>query len=68
MLIFKFLFLLVILLEPGSESGLEVLSMHFRNDRVFAPTGAILYQFREVALLGRSTRVAHYDQPRFACR
>ena len=31
-----------------------------------APTAAILYQFREVVLYGRSTRVAHYEQPVFA--
>ena len=34
--------------------------------RVYAPTAAILYQFREVALHGRPTRVAHFGQPRFA--
>ena len=34
--------------------------------RVFAPTAAMIYQFREVALLGRDTRVAHYDDPAFA--
>ena len=33
---------------------------------VYAPTAAILYQFREVALLGRNTRVGHLGQPRFA--
>ena len=33
---------------------------------VYAPTAAILYQFREVALLGKSTRVGHLGQPRFA--
>ena len=33
-----------------------------------APTAAIIYQFREVCVLGRDTRVAHYDQPRFAWR
>jgi 8-oxo-dGTP pyrophosphatase MutT (NUDIX family) len=31
-----------------------------------APTGAILYQFREVALAGRHTRVGHFAQPRFS--
>jgi 8-oxo-dGTP pyrophosphatase MutT (NUDIX family) len=31
-----------------------------------APTAAMLYQFREVALRGLSTRVAHLAQPRFA--
>jgi 8-oxo-dGTP pyrophosphatase MutT (NUDIX family) len=33
---------------------------------IHAPTAAILYQLREVALLGRSTRVAEYEQPVFA--
>jgi len=33
---------------------------------VYAPTAAVLYQFREVALRGDATRVRHYDQPRFA--
>ena len=33
---------------------------------VYAPTAAMLYQFREVAMHGRPTRVAHFDQPRFA--
>jgi 8-oxo-dGTP pyrophosphatase MutT (NUDIX family) len=31
-----------------------------------APTAALLYQFREVALRGEATRVADFDQPRFA--
>jgi 8-oxo-dGTP pyrophosphatase MutT (NUDIX family) len=35
---------------------------------IFAPTAAILYQFREVALRGRPTRVAHFEQPLFAWR
>jgi hypothetical protein len=33
-----------------------------------APTAALLHQFREVALHGRRTRVAHYEQPVFAWR
>jgi 8-oxo-dGTP pyrophosphatase MutT (NUDIX family) len=33
---------------------------------VHAPTAAILFQLREVALLGRATRVAEYEQPVFA--
>jgi 8-oxo-dGTP pyrophosphatase MutT (NUDIX family) len=36
--------------------------------RVNAPTAALLYQFREVALEGRPTRVDHFDQPVFAWR
>lgn len=35
---------------------------------VYSPTAAIIFQFREVALLGSSTRVAHYEQPDFAWR
>ena len=35
---------------------------------VHAPTGAVLYQFREVVLHGRITRVAHLEQPVFAWR
>lgn len=31
-----------------------------------APTAALLYQFREVALRGEATRVAQLEQPRFA--
>lgn len=35
---------------------------------VYSPTAAIIYQFREVALLGKDTRVSHYEQPAFAWR
>jgi 8-oxo-dGTP pyrophosphatase MutT (NUDIX family) len=35
---------------------------------MYAPTAAILYQFREVALGGRSTRVAGFYQPPFTHR
>ncbi len=35
---------------------------------VYSPTAAIIYQFREVALLGNHTPVAHYEQPDFAWR
>ncbi len=55
-------------LEDQDGSIHPVLSTPLRTvgDRIYAPTAAILYQFREVALLGRQTRVAHFDQPRFA--
>jgi 8-oxo-dGTP pyrophosphatase MutT (NUDIX family) len=45
-----------------------VLSAPFETlgHEVYAPTAAILYQFREVGLNGRETRVAHFEQPRFA--
>jgi 8-oxo-dGTP pyrophosphatase MutT (NUDIX family) len=35
---------------------------------VHAPTAAIVYQLWEVAVQGRATRVAHYEQPVFAWR
>jgi hypothetical protein len=35
---------------------------------IHAPTAAVLYQFREVALAGRPTRVAHFEQPVWAWR
>jgi 8-oxo-dGTP pyrophosphatase MutT (NUDIX family) len=43
-----------------------VLRMPVGQRWIAAPTAAFLYQFREVCLLGRSTRVAHFDQPVFA--
>lgn len=45
-----------------------VLRMPVGRTWIAAPTAAILYQFREVCLHGRATRVAHYEQPRFAWR
>lgn len=43
-----------------------VLRMPVGTSWIAAPTAAILYQFREVCLHGRATRVAHFEQPRFA--
>lgn len=45
-----------------------VLRMPLGSAWVAAPTAAFLYQFREWLLLGRPTRVAHFDQPAFAWR
>lgn len=53
-------------LEVIPQSEREVLSMNYLNDVIYAPTAAMLYQFREVALFGKPTRVLHYDQPLFA--
>jgi 8-oxo-dGTP pyrophosphatase MutT (NUDIX family) len=50
----------------GSEH--PVLRMPVGSDWIAAPTAALIYQFREVCLLGRETRVAHYEQPAFAWR
>ncbi len=54
------------MLEPIPESEHPVLKMPLGNDWFAAPTAAIAYQFREVGMLGKSTRVAHYEQPYFA--
>ncbi len=53
-------------LETIEESDRHVLSMNYHDDVIYAPTAAMLYQFREVCLLGNDTRVAHFDQPVFA--
>jgi 8-oxo-dGTP pyrophosphatase MutT (NUDIX family) len=50
------------------ESHRPVLSVRILGQDIFAPTAAVIFQFREVAIHGRDTRVAHYDQPRFAWR
>lgn len=57
-------------LEPSTASDHPVMSAPLATigHRVYAPTAALLYQFREVALRGEATRVAHFDQPRFAWR
>ena len=52
--------------EDIPESDRKVLSMRLSVDQIYAPTAAFLYQFREVGILGKNTRVLHYDQPRFA--
>lgn len=49
---------------PGSEH--PVLRMPVGQSWIAAPTAAVLYQFREVCIAGRHTRVAHFDQPAFA--
>lgn len=56
------------LLDPSEEAGREILRMPVGETWIAAPTAAVLYQFREVCIAGRATRVAHYDQPPFARR
>ena len=53
-------------LESIPESNDPVLLMPVGQGWIASPTGAILYQFREVALNGRNIRVSHYEQPYFA--
>jgi len=45
-----------------------VISIPLLGTNIHAPTAAILYQLREVAIRGRSTRVAGFEQPVFAWR
>jgi 8-oxo-dGTP pyrophosphatase MutT (NUDIX family) len=54
------------ILESIPESDSPVIKMPLGNDWFAAPTAAIAYQFREVAILGKNTRVAHFEQPLFA--
>jgi mutator protein MutT len=55
-------------LRPTEDGKPPVLSapLPIMGSEVYAPTAAMLYQFREVAMRGLATRVAHFDQPRFA--
>ena len=54
------------ILQQIPESRHPVLLMPVGVTWIAAPTGALIYQFREVAILGKNTRVAHYEQPYFA--
>ncbi|TNF86707.1 MAG: CoA pyrophosphatase, partial [Gammaproteobacteria bacterium] len=56
------------MLEDTESSDHPVLKMPVGTQHIAAPTAALIYQFREVCLLGRHTRVAHYEQPAFAWR
>lgn len=48
------------------ESERPVIRLLLGESHVHAPTAAMLYQFREVALGGRTTRVTHLEQPVWA--
>jgi mutator protein MutT len=56
------------ILNQVAGAAHPVLRMPVGSRWIAAPTAAFLYQFREVCVLGRDTRVAHFDQPRFAWR
>ena len=54
---------------PESERPLISIPLQAEiGTTVHAPTAALIFQLREVAFLGRDTRVAHYEQPVFAWR
>lgn len=50
------------------ESDRPVVQVPIGGDLIHAPTGAVLLQFRRVAIEGVSERVAGYEQPVFAWR
>jgi 8-oxo-dGTP pyrophosphatase MutT (NUDIX family) len=50
------------------ESDRPVVQVPIGGDLIHAPTGAVLLQFRRVALEGTSERVDGYEQPVFAWR
>ena len=54
------------LLDPIEDSEQPVLRMPVGLTWIAAPTAAFIYQFREVCIAGRPTRVAHFEQPIFA--
>ncbi len=51
---------------PESDRPLLSVPIASLDTSIHSPTAAVLYQLREVALHGRATRVAHYEQPVFA--
>ena len=61
--------------RPGSpefvaipESDQPVIRYPLLGTLIHAPTAAVVYQFMEVAVHGRDTRVAHLEQPVWAWR
>jgi len=50
------------------ESGRPVIRYPILGTLVHAPTAAVMYQFMEVGVLGRNTRVSHIEQPVWAWR
>jgi 8-oxo-dGTP pyrophosphatase MutT (NUDIX family) len=61
--------------RPGSpqfvaipESDRPVIRYPLLGTLIHAPTAAVLYQFMEVAVHGRETRIAHLEQPVWAWR
>ena len=51
---------------PESDRPVLSLPIPMLGTSIHAPTAAVLFQLREVAIHGRHTRVSHYEQPVFA--
>lgn len=56
------------IIEESGDPERPLLMMPVGNSWIAAPTAAMMYQFREVAILGKTIRVAHFEQPSFAWR
>jgi mutator protein MutT len=56
------------MLEVLDDAEHPALRMPIGTSWIAAPTAAVLYQFRELCIAGRPTRVAHFEQPVFARR
>ena len=54
------------MLDARHDNERPILRMPVGDSWIAAPTAAVLYQFRELCILGRPTRVAHFEQPLFA--
>ena len=54
--------------EAHPDGGEPILRMYARGQWINPPTAAFLYQFREVALHGRATRVNTIGQPSWTAR
>ena len=52
----------------GTEEPVFCAPLPTVGDEIYAPTAAMLYQFRQVALRSEMTRVSHIEQPQFAWR
>jgi len=50
------------------ESDRPVIRLPFGDNKLHAPSAAVVYQFREIGLHGRATRVDHFEQPVWAWR
>ncbi len=53
-------------LSNGTEPDRPVLYVPVGDSCIASPTAAVLFQFREILLCNRNTRVSHFDQPVFA--
>lgn len=52
--------------HESEEPDHPILSLRLADTRVYAPTAAMILQFKEVGLCGRPRRAGHFGEPRFA--